>query len=57
MDKQQFIQNDLAIKVAELTLANAQLKAELQEKEQLLAELQEKEQLKAEATAPKEETE
>lgn len=47
MDKQQFIQNDLAIKVAELTLANAQLKAELQEKEQLLSE----------ATAPKEETE
>ncbi|WP_414842321.1 hypothetical protein [Enterococcus saccharolyticus] len=47
MDKQQFIQNDLAIKVAELTLANAQLKAELQEKEQLLAE----------ATAPKQETE
>lgn len=47
MNKEQFIQNDLAIKVAELTLANAQLKAELQEKEQLLAE----------ATAPKEETE
>ena len=47
MNREQFIQNDLAIKVAELTLANAQLKAELHEKEQLLAE----------ANAPKDETE
>ena len=47
MNREQFIQNDLAIKVAELTLANAQLKADLREKEQLLAD----------ATAPKDETE
>lgn len=47
MNKEQFIQNDLAIKVAELTLANAQLRAELQEVQQMLQE----------ATAPTEATE